>query len=112
MRIVAMADTHDMNDRFEVPAGDLFIHAGDLCAYGRLDEVERFAEFLAGVPCRRKIVVAGNHDFPFEQPAERDRAEALIREAGAVYLNDTGAEVEGIRVWGSPIQPWLHIIKG
>ena len=108
MRIVVMSDTHDLNDRFEVPAGDLFLHAGDLCSYGRLLEVQRFAAFLSALPFRHKVVVAGNHDYPFERRHERDEAEGLIRAAGAIYLNDAGGEVAGIRVWGSPVQPWFY----
>ena len=25
-----------------------------------------------------------------------------------IYLNDSGIEIEGIKFWGSPVQPWFH----
>ncbi|MFN8395634.1 MAG: metallophosphoesterase [Bacteroidia bacterium] len=24
-----------------------------------------------------------------------------------IYLNDSGVEIEGVKIWGSPIQPWF-----
>jgi len=102
-----MSDTHGRHGSFEVPAGDLFLFAGDLCGSGTLVEVESFASFIAGLDFRHKVVIAGNHDFAFEGD-ERRRAEALVRDAGAIYLNDAGCEIDGIRIWGSPIQPWFY----
>ncbi len=48
--------------------------------------------------------MAGNHDFLFQR--EPERARALLGEV--VYLQDAGASVGGLRVWGSPWQPWFH----
>jgi hypothetical protein len=43
IRIVAVADTHLFHDELVVPAGDVFVHAGDLCRGGELEELEAAA---------------------------------------------------------------------
>ena len=106
VRIVAIADTHLFHEdgRFVVPGGDVLVHAGDLCRRGDLDELDRALAWLAALPHRHKIVVAGNHDRAFQdQPAA---ARARVR--GLTYLEDDGATVAGLRVWGSPWQPAFH----
>ena len=63
MRIVCLSDTHNLHDRIRVPEGDLLLHAGDATSRGTEKEVSVFADWLAGLPHRHKVVVAGNHDF-------------------------------------------------
>jgi predicted phosphohydrolase len=107
MRVVAVADTHLFHDaRYAVPDGDVFVHAGDLCRRGDLDELAEAARWSAGLPHRHKLIVAGNHDWAFARPAEAARARALL--GGAVYLEDSGVELDGLRCWGSPWQPAFH----
>ena len=101
MRIVAVADTHLFHDELVVPEGDVFVHAGDMCRGGSLEELRQNVDWLRGLPHRTKIVVAGNHDFAFiEHEAE---ARALV--ADFVYLQDSGATIAGVSFWGSPWQP-------
>lgn len=53
MRIVAVADTHTFQDDLHaIPEGDVFIHAGDLCRGGRLDELRVVAAWLLALPVR------------------------------------------------------------
>jgi hypothetical protein len=103
MRIVAVADTHLYHRELTVPEGDVFVHAGDLCRGGSLEELGRAARWIAALPHPLKIVVAGNHDWCFvRQPAE---ARALLGE-GVHYLEDQGLFLkDGLSVWGSPWQP-------
>ncbi len=101
MRIVAVADTHTFTQDLVVPDGDVFIHAGDICRGGDLDELRDAAEWMAGLPHRHKIVVAGNHDWAFvHEPAA---ARALF--GGMHYLQDRALELDGVRFYGSPWQP-------
>ena len=101
MRIVCLSDTHNLHDRIRVPEGDLLLHAGDATNRGTEKEVSLFADWLAGLPHRHKVVVAGNHDFLFERQPVLARAHIH----GAVYLEDEAVEIEGLRIWGSPWQP-------
>lgn len=103
MRIVFMSDTHGRHDRFRVPGGDLFVHGGDFCRRGRLEEVTAFNDWLATLPHRHKLVIAGNNDWPFV----RTPAEARARLSAARYLQDELVEIEGLRCWGSPWTPKL-----
>lgn len=104
LRLVILSDTHGLHDRLTVPEGDVLLHAGDLTPRGRVEEVAAVGNFLAQLPHREKVVIAGNHDFLFER--EPERARELL--GGLTYLQDSGAEVAGLQVWGSPWQPWFH----
>lgn len=48
VRFVCMSDTHSLirNITFEVPDGDVFIHAGDFTKCGQKDEVIKFNKWL------------------------------------------------------------------
>jgi Icc-related predicted phosphoesterase len=103
MRVVCISDTHNRLHKLAVPPGDLLIHAGDLTGQGSLDEIAREHRAIAALPHRYKVIIAGNHDFGFERaPAE---ARALI--TSAIYLQDESVTIEGLRIYGSPWQPWF-----
>lgn len=103
LRLVIISDTHGHED-FDVPAGDVLIHAGDGCKRGTLDEARAWGAFIGRQPHAHKIVIAGNHDRCFESELERARA-CLPDEVH--YLHDSGWELEGVAFWGSPWQPWF-----
>lgn len=103
-RIVAIADTHNRHAQLQLPGGDVLIHAGDMTGRGTPRELESVADWLRAQPHRHKVVIAGNHDFALQrQPAE---ARALFH--GLHLLEDAEVTVEGLRIWGSPWQPWFH----
>lgn len=102
MRIVAVADTHLFHHELVVPDGDVFVHAGDMCRGGDLEELAEAAEHIRSLPHRHKIVVAGNHDWAFAD--HPDEARALLG-AEVHYLQDSGVVIDGVRFWGSPWQP-------
>jgi Icc-related predicted phosphoesterase len=104
LRIVAMADTHGRHEELEIPEGDVLIHAGDMTHRGTLGELVEVNRFLARLPHRYKLVVAGNHDGCFED--EPGRARAVL--TAATYLEDESVVIEGLRFHGSPWQPWFH----
>jgi predicted phosphohydrolase len=112
VRLVAVADTHLFHDELVVPDGDVFVHAGDMCRGGSLEELERAVKWIRALPHRTKVIVAGNHDFAFaEHP---DEARAMME--GFVYLQDSAATIDGVSFWGSPWQPefndWAFKIPG
>ena len=102
MRIVAIADTH--NSQLSLPDGDILIHAGDLTGRGSLPELERVADWLRAQPHRHKVVIAGNHDFALQRNPVAARA--LFH--GLTFLEDSEVTLGGLRIWGSPWQPWFH----
>ena len=101
--LVAMADTHGYHRDLTVPDGDILVHAGDLTQTGSLEELAEVDAFLAALPHRHKIVVAGNHDWCFQRTPERARS--VLR--SAIYLEDEAITLEGLRIYGSPWQPWF-----
>jgi len=104
MRLVCLSDTHLRTGRLDVPAGDVLLHAGDLTERGEGHEVREALAWLASLPHHHKVLIAGNHDFLFEQ--EPEAARALLAEFPSLtYLQDSEATVGGLRVWGSPWQP-------
>jgi Icc-related predicted phosphoesterase len=102
MRIIAISDTHGRMDAADVPDGDVLLHAGDLTMRGRIEEIERVGAWLRTLPHRHKVVIAGNHDFAFED-TPGDARDALGD--GLTYLQDDGVTIDGLRFWGSPWQP-------
>jgi Icc-related predicted phosphoesterase len=100
MRIVCIADTHELHRDLAVPPGDLLIHAGDITVMSKRPWMYRhFDLWLGELPHRHKIVIPGNNDYLLEDPKERK----VI--TNATLLVDSGVEIEGIRLWGSPVTP-------
>jgi len=59
LRIVCVSDTHNDDCTGKIPAGDVFIHAGDMTDGGKLDELQRAFDWISALPHRVKVVVAG-----------------------------------------------------
>lgn len=102
-KIVIISDTHGLHEGLSIPPGDILVHAGDCTREGALEEVEAFNAYLGTLPHPEKIVIAGNHDFLFEQRPEAAR-ELMTN---CTYLMDEAVEVRGIKFYGSPWQPWF-----
>ena len=111
VKIVAISDIH--GELIEVPPCDIFIIAGDICPTRRetlhecLVNQERwlkneFLPWLKKIPARHKVFIAGNHDWIFELSKD-----ALPDFSPAIYLENSGVEIEGIHIWGSPYSPFF-----
>lgn len=105
MKIVCISDTHGKHKEIELPDGDLLIHAGDISGRGEIWQVESFLQWYSAQPHTHKVLIAGNHDFLAERNAVL--FQELVPE-NVIYLNDSGIEIEGIKIWGSPVSPWFY----
>lgn len=104
MLIACISDTHGFHRRLDVPKAEILIHAGDFSALSpTVEELDDFNDWLASLPHRHKIVVAGNHDKLLEAEPKLARS----RLSAATYLEHTAVTVEGIRLWGCPVTPVL-----
>jgi Icc-related predicted phosphoesterase len=104
MKIVAISDTHGLHWSLNIPDGDVLVHAGDLTDRGIMQEVEDFNTFLGTLPHPHKIVIAGNHDFCFED-YRMDCEDVLTN---SIYLQDQEVIIDGVKYYGSPWQPWFY----
>ena len=98
-----ISDTHAQHRRVDIPDGDVLVHAGDITRRGGLDDLADFNAWLGTLPHRHKVVIAGNHDWCFVN----SRFEARGCLTNATYLQDEATEIDGVRFWGSPWQPWF-----
>ncbi|KAL8953949.1 MAG: hypothetical protein Q9222_000236 [Ikaeria aurantiellina] len=64
VRLVCISDTH--TKKATIPPGDVLIHAGDLANQGSAGEIQDQIDWIASLPHKYKIVVAGNHDSYFD----------------------------------------------
>lgn len=105
MKIVAISDTHLMHMRhpLPIPDGDVLVHAGDGTFSGKPSEMIIFSRWFLRLPHKHKVLVAGNHDWMFQ--LDREKAESYF--PGVHYLQDSGVEIDGVKFWGSPWQPWF-----
>lgn len=105
MKIVCISDTHGRHREFNLPDGDLLIHAGDFIAASELGR--DFLEWFSNHPHKHKVFIAGNHDRITEK--KPDEFLNYIREhfPDIHYLCDSGCIIDGLKIWGSPITPWF-----
>jgi Icc-related predicted phosphoesterase len=105
LRLVCISDTHGSHAEVSLPAGDILLHAGDVSKRGTEAQIQSFLDWFSAQPHRHKVFIAGNHDFLAENQATRFRE---MIPANCIYLENSGVEIEGIRIWGSPISPWFY----
>ena len=103
-RIVACSDTHRSHWEVKVPEGDLFIFAGDNDITD-LITLHDFNDWLKEIPCKYKIVIAGNHDFELERIGKYECKRLLTN---CIYLENEFIEVDGLKIWGSPYCPYFN----
>jgi predicted phosphohydrolase len=107
--IGAISDMHGhLPDPGVFDGCDLIAIAGDICidagaAKQRAWLADVFAPWLDALPAPA-VGIAGNHDFVFQRAAEVGPPELPW-----TYLQDSGAELAGLTVWGSP---WVVDVSG
>ncbi|KAI0282166.1 Metallo-dependent phosphatase-like protein [Russula aff. rugulosa BPL654] len=125
-RFVCISDTHSKT--FPLPEGDVLIHAGDLCSWGAVAQLQVTLDWLVSLPHPTKIIIAGNHDlcldetrvnargFQYSSITRDDVAKArsmiksrAARAAGLHYLEHESMELKTSdktwKVYGSPAAP-------
>ena len=111
MNITFISDTHNQHNLIPMDylsGGDMIIHAGDVSSRGMEYEIDAFLNWYSRLPYTHKILIAGNHDFFFEKASKHILAAKMAKYPEIIYLNDSGVEIEGIKIWGSPVQPYFH----
>lgn len=98
-KITAISDLHGEFPTLQ--GGDMLIVAGDLVGHSTHEAYAYFDEWIGKQDYRFKVVIAGNHDthingFDFKN---------------CTYLEDSGCEFDGLRIWGTPWSAWFHGIN-
>ena len=109
-KITFISDTHTKHKHLtnDLPGGDILIHCGDISSRGYMNEIKNFLEWFDGIKgYEHKIFIAGNHDFGF-QDNPKECAKLLQDYPTVTYLEDSSVIVDGIKIYGSPWQPWFH----
>lgn len=104
MTILAISDLHGYLP--DIPECDLLLLGGDYAKHGTRDRSMQlrymrgeFADWLNRIPARHIVGIGGNHDFVLEEWPE------LVRDLPWVYLKDEMADVEGVKIYGTPWTP-------
>ena len=108
MKIVAISDTHNRHKKLEIPECDLLIHAGDFTSFGYKHEIEDFAKWINKQSAKNVVIVPGNHELYFENGLPLSKEWIKDNCPNAHLLIEESVEIEGIKIYGSPITPWFH----
>jgi Icc-related predicted phosphoesterase len=107
MRVACVSDFHGKLP--VIQPCDLLLIAGDITpvtdhtpGYQRFWLENAFRPWLVTVPARHILGVAGNHDFLFQTSAS-----LIAKDLRWNYLQDSGVEIEGLKIYGTPWQPWF-----
>lgn len=103
MKCVAVSDIH-LRDVITPPA-DLLIVGGDVAMRGTPVELNWFANWLVKQPQKHKVWIAGNHELGIEKDSAL--AQKVAFDTKSIYLDDSFVEIDGVKIWGSPITPWF-----
>jgi len=106
-KFVFISDTHSKHSEISLPPGDVLIHCGDMTNRGGLIELYNFTAWMKKQQFKHKIVIAGNHDFCFEN---QNKEEALVtmKQFDITYLENSSVIVEGFKIYGSPASPFFY----
>lgn len=128
IKVVSISDTHGKHLSPlmpSIPDGDILIHSGDMTMRGEPSQIKATVQWMAALPHKVKIMIAGNHDLTLDKEyfehkyisrgqkwpegEDSDTLAQYIRDQGIVYLNDQEhvVEIDGkrVKIWGSPVQP-------
>jgi len=108
-KIVMISDTHTYHHDLELPDADILFHCGDFTLMGNPLEVLNFNDWLGTLKQFNHIVViAGNHD----KCVGEDPMFGYKQLTNAIYLQNSGVDLEGFYIWGSPMTPSFHGMRG
>jgi len=102
MIVCHISDTHGLHRELIMPEADLIIHSGDICTRGNKRQLLDFISWFKSLDFEHKVLVCGNHDF-YAQSDESTFRELLGSDV--IYLKNEGVMIEGMQLWGSPMNP-------
>lgn len=108
IKLIAISDTHGAYYQLgDLPKGDILVHAGDWTYHSSHLDTISFLKWIQTQPHKHKIFIAGNHETWVEKNPEVFAQLKNEYAPDCIYLNDSGVEVEGLKIWGSPVTPYF-----
>src|ERR1700722_19166186 len=108
LKICCISDTHSFHRKVVIPECDLLICAGDITFRGELEIIADFAQWMKEQPAKHRVCIFGNHEVGMRFGPKRPTALKMLADAGIIYLEDSGVEIEGLSVYGSPASPFFY----
>lgn len=108
MRVLTLSDTHNQHKNLEIPTNgySIVVHTGDFSNSGSEEEVDDFLLWYSELPCKCKVLVAGNHDwFAYTNP---DEFKAKCKLLDIIYLCDSEVVINGVKFYGTPYVPRFY----
>lgn len=93
MKIVCISDTHNRQDRIQIPDCDLILHCGDYSWRGKENETIEFFKWFSQLPATHKVMIPGNHDFIFENHLDVALQLANLYAPNVTILLNTRTEI-------------------
>ena len=106
LTIDCISDTHNHHAGLDLSGGDILLHSGDATGRGTVKEMEDFLKWFGEQDYAHRVYIPGNHDWLAERNPEL--TQELATKNGVILLNDSGITMEGVKIWGSAVQPWYH----
>ena len=100
--------THTYHELLDIPDNiDIVVHSGDFTnakdVYKNEPEALNFLHWYGSLPIKNKVLIAGNHDaYTFHM---KTKFKEWCVHYNIVYLENSYAEIEGIKFFGSPNTP-------
>lgn len=100
-KVTFISDTHELHRETKIEDTDILIHCGDITNMSSFQVLHDFNDWLKEQPSSYNVVIAGNHDFCFEQKPRI--CKGIL--SNAIYLENQSTKVMGLKIWGSPVTP-------
>jgi Icc-related predicted phosphoesterase len=103
-----ISDTHSYHGLLSVPDNiNIVIHSGDFSnyfdVYKNEPETKDFLHWYGSLKIPYKVLIAGNHDAVAAKWTKEFKK--LCKDYNIIYLENESIEIEGIKIYGTPIQP-------
>jgi Icc-related predicted phosphoesterase len=113
MKIVAISDLHGYLPKIE--SCDVLCIAGDICPTSIDRDIEEsktwlfnvFVKWCNEISAKEIVLIAGNHDFCFQDFSIADKIELMSACYKIHYLEDGLIDIDGVTFYGTPWCPRL-----
>ena len=102
-RICVISDTHSFHRQLDGISCDLMLVAGDFSLRRTEVELIDFLQWIRENHSGDVALISGNHDRYYWK--NRERFFELMTEFDITYLENSITQLQGLKIWGSPITP-------